>query len=189
MTRVANRVVKGTEDAQRMVREAHRILLRHDGDKSKAFELLLQADKLKSAEAAYALGSWYIYGFRVERDFRKAVHFLKRAMKRGSGDAAYDLAICLERGNGISKNKVEAFRCYTYAALQLLTPPSYPSMYNFEEAAAQLARCYYYGIGTPSDRKVSQLWSSLSHFHAATTGSRRVKHLGTGLVKRRGKAR
>ena len=189
MTRVANRVVKGTEDAQRMVREAHRILLRHDGDKSKAFELLLQADKLKSVEAAYALGSWYIYGFHVERDFSKAVYFLKRAMKRGSGDAAYDLAICLERGNGISKNKIEAFRCYTYAALQLLTPPSYPSMYNFGEAAAQLARRYYYGIGTPPDRKISQLWSNLSHSHAATIGSRRAKRLGTGLVKRRSRAR
>ena len=48
----------------------------------------------------------------------------------------YDLAVCLEKGEGTKKN-TKAFELYLRAAIR-----------GFKHAIVEVGRCYYWGIGT-----------------------------------------
>ena len=118
-----------------------------DYDGAAALALLEKADSLGNAEAAYAIGTWYLFGKHVKKNYRTAVSYLERASARGYASAASDLAVCYEKGAGVSKDKGEAFRLYMKAA-----------RLGDKQAAYEVGRCFYWGIGTAKDRRAAEVW-------------------------------
>ncbi len=125
---------------------------------AKAFPLLVGAERLGHAEATYALATWYLFGRHVAPSSAKALALLKRAVRRGSADAAFDLAIAFEQGKIIERNERKAFQHYLTAAIRHRQPLTYPAMYSFREAAYEVSRCYFHGIGIAADRKAGMIW-------------------------------
>lgn len=116
-------------------------------DGAEALALLEKADKAGSAEAAYALGTWYLFGKHVRKNYRTAAEYLQRAADKNYASAAHDLAISYEKGAGVPKDKHEAFRLYMKAA-----------RLGDRQAAYEVGRCFYWGIGTAKDRSVAEVW-------------------------------
>jgi TPR repeat protein len=100
-----------------------------------------------SSEAAYALGTWYLFGNHVDQDWKKAVVLLKKASMKKHPSALYDLAVCYEEGKGVRKNRKEAFRLYLRAALR-----------GDKQSFHEVGRCYYYGIGIEKDSVLADIW-------------------------------
>ena len=112
------------------------------GPSVEAFELLKAASKAGSEEASYALGSWYIYGEVVRKNFRKAAFYFSKARK--VADAVYGLATCYELGKGRKKNLKKAFLLYKRSA----------GMGDGDSRAA-VGRMLYFGIGTSANKKLA----------------------------------
>lgn len=123
-----------------------------------AHELLLKAERLQHGDATYALATWHLFGGHVAKDIRKGLTLLKRANRRGSADAAFDLAITYERGEVAEKSLRRAFESFMTAALRYDREQHHDQMYSFSEAAYEVARCYRYGIGTDVDKTLSRIW-------------------------------
>jgi TPR repeat protein len=72
---------------------------------------------------------------------------LKQSARKKNPDAMYGLAISYEKGVGVKKGKKKAFESYLKDALR-----------NKHQAFEDVARCYYYGIGVKSNRRVARIW-------------------------------
>lgn len=116
--------------------------------------MLKKADELGNAEAAYAVGTWYLFGKHVRKNYRTAVEYLQRATERGWANAAFDLAVCHEKGAGVPKDKAEAFSLYMKAA----------RMGN-QQAAYEVGRCFYWVIGTTKNISAAGVWFEGSDEH------------------------
>ena len=112
-----------------------------------ALSLLKKADDAGNGEAAYAIGTWHLFGKHMKRDYRAAVSYLERAASRGYASAAYDLALCYEKGKGVAKDTHEAFSLYMKAA-----------RLGDKQAAYEVGRCFYWGIGTAKDHRAAEVW-------------------------------
>jgi TPR repeat protein len=112
-------------------------------------KLLREASSEGSRDASYALASWYLNGKApwIEKDPRKAIPLLEDAAKANNPDAAYDLAWCLETGEGIARDVRRAFELYLTAAL-----------WGHEQAVYETSRCFFYGIGAACDKDVARIW-------------------------------
>ena len=115
-------------------------------DAGLALSLLKKADDAGSGEAAYAIGTWHLFGKHVKRDYRAAVGYLERATSRGYPSAAYDLAVCHEKGKGVMKDTHYAFSLYMKAA-----------RLGDKQAAYEVGRCFYWGIGTSKDARAADV--------------------------------
>ncbi|MBK9274216.1 MAG: sel1 repeat family protein [Flavobacteriales bacterium] len=109
--------------------------------------MLRKADEEGDAEAAYALGTWHLFGKHVPLDARVAARYLKRATDRNFPDAAYDLAVSHEKGVGVPKDLGKAFSLYMKAALL-----------GDQQAMYEVGRCFYWGVGTEKDRDAARVW-------------------------------
>jgi TPR repeat protein len=116
-------------------------------DIDRVLNLLNEAIKKENPRAFYALGSWYLHGKNVKKDFKKAVTLLKKAADKNISSANFDLAICYETGVGAKKDDKKAFECYLKAALE-----------GDKQAYYEVGRCYYYGIGITKDEKIGNIW-------------------------------
>lgn len=125
-----------------------------DHDPDEVLALLKKADELGNAEAAYAIGTWYLFGKHVRKNFRTAVEHLQRAAARGWPNAAFDLAVCYEKGAGVPKDKAEAFTLYMKAARR-----------GDPQAAYEVGRCFYWGIGTTKNVRAAEVWFEGSDEH------------------------
>lgn len=112
-----------------------------------AWSMLEEALNEGSADAAYAMATWYLHGMHVRKNASKAVALLEIGSTAGIPSAKYDLAICYENGKGVVKNLKKAFSLYVEAALRGESSSIY-----------EVGRCYFYGIGTRQDRTVARLW-------------------------------
>lgn len=108
---------------------------------------LNKAIDLGNPKASYALGSWYLHGKNVSKDYSKAIDLLKLSAAKNNSDACYDLAVCFEKGAGVKKDKVQAFKYYLKAAL-----------YGDVQSNYEVGRCYYYGIGIAKDKHLADIW-------------------------------
>lgn len=116
-------------------------------DNDLVFDLLSRALSKGDPNAAYALGTWYLYGKHVKKNMREAVKLLRQASEKNVPDALFDLAICYEKGAGLKKNDRLAFECYLKAAL-----------HNDAQSTYETGRCYFYGIGVEKDRRTAKIW-------------------------------
>ena len=85
-------------------------------DTQLALSLLNSSLEKGNSYAAYALGTWYLYGENVEQDLVKAVKLFKQAANGKISDAFFDLAVCYERGEGTRKLLKLAAENYLRAA-------------------------------------------------------------------------
>ncbi|MDQ7742753.1 tetratricopeptide repeat protein [Hydrogenophaga pseudoflava] len=121
---------------------------RENPDLKRARRLLEATHKLGHAQSSYALATWYLFGVGgLPKNTRKAISLLKTACSADVASAHFDLAVSYETGNGIRKNEQSAFRHYLAAAIN-----------GDNEAIYEVGRCYFYGIGTPIDKKVATIW-------------------------------
>ena len=68
------------------------------------------------ANAQAILGSLYIRGNVVEKNYEIGARWLKKAAAQGHVDAQSDLAVCYEQGLGVTKNYTEALHWFKKAA-------------------------------------------------------------------------
>jgi len=133
---------KQYEQAERLAREADR----NGGPLPVA--LLQEAAAAKYPPAVYALANWHLHGKGVKRDYKKAVELLKMAAAKKHPAAEYDLAVSYELGKGgLPKDPAAALIWYRRAAND-----------GDLDATTEVARCYYYGIGTRQNRPKAVEW-------------------------------
>lgn len=116
-------------------------LMQRDGAEEEAYPLLLDAIKQGDFRAHYALGTWYLFGRHVPKDYRKAFVLLKKAADRDIAEAAFDLAVCYEKGEGVKANASKAAAMY-FRAMRC----------GDKSAAKELRRMFYWGIGVEKNR-------------------------------------
>jgi len=114
---------------------------------AKAFKLFQLALDEGDGMSAYALGTWYLHGRYVKKDYAKAVGLLECAAEKNIPDALYDLAICYEKGTGTKKNKKKAYESYLRSAL-----------WGSKRSVYEVGRCLYHGIGVVRNKRVSDIW-------------------------------
>lgn len=134
-----------SKDYELALREARR----KRPNPSKAYQLLLRAHRKGDARAAYALGTWYLFGRKgvVEKNLSKAVALLRQAADAEHPDALYDLAVCYAKGVGVRRSDRKAVVLYLRAALR-----------GEKQSAYELGRCYWHGAGVQRDRRVARVW-------------------------------
>lgn len=122
---------------------------RRGGDLTKAWSLLNRAYKQGDHRATYALATWHLHGMRniVPRNLSKAIPLLRDAANVGHAEAAFDLAVCYEKGVGVSKSKKKAALFYLKAALL-----------GDKQSLYEVGRCYWYGLGVRRDRPIAGVW-------------------------------
>jgi len=113
-----------------------------------AYDLLVAADKEGDARATYELATWYLFGSPftpVKKN--EAIRLLKKATEGGVADAAHDLAVAYENGDGVKKSLGQAFEMNMCAALL-----------GDAQAFYEVGRMYFYGIGVSRNRRVARYW-------------------------------
>lgn len=120
-----------------------------DADLPKALRLLSRAYKKGDPRAAYALGTWYLHGMSsvVPKSLRKAISYLREATESDHADAAYDLAVCYEKGMGVRRSETRAVALYLKAALL-----------GDAQSIYHVGRCYQHGLGVKRDRRIAAVW-------------------------------
>ena len=83
---------------------------------SLAVEWYLKAAEHGSAAAQNNLGSCYVNGCGVAKDYAEAVKWFHKAAEQGYDVAQYNLGVCYENGWSVAKNYVEAMWWYVKAA-------------------------------------------------------------------------
>ena len=103
--------------------------------------------------AAYAVASWLLSGAHgYPRDPERAAALLQFAADHGVRDAQYDLGVLVEKRRMGAHPRREAFSRYLTA-----------TALGDRDAAHELVRCLYYGIGTLANRKgAEQLFEALT---------------------------
>lgn len=118
-----------------------------DGDLNYVFGLLQKAAALNNPKAKYALGTWYLHGKFVKKNYKKAVEYLSEAADENIKDALYDLAVCYEKGAGTKKDIFKAFQLYLKA-----------SLLGEKQSLYEVGRCYYYGLGVEKNVEIAKIW-------------------------------
>ncbi len=112
-------------------------------DYREAFKLYLESAKQGYAKAQLTVAKYYlgdgIYRGIVKPDKEKALEYLELAESGGNAEAKHRLAIILLE-NKTSDDTVRAFELLKEAVFRQYNP-----------AAFELAKCYFYGIGCQED--------------------------------------
>ncbi|MBQ7332729.1 MAG: sel1 repeat family protein [Clostridia bacterium] len=122
-----------------------------------AIRYLEGAFKLESSDAAFILGEIYEDGAFVERDFKKAEFYFRKAADGGNGEAEIRVRKIVETRNkffdeAASNEKAapeKAFKAYAIAAAM-----------GHKNAPLKLADAYLRGNGVKQDRSAAYFWYS-----------------------------
>jgi len=104
------------------------------------------ASSLGSAEADYALGSWYFHGKGIEINVGKAIEYWIRAADLGSTDAMQELGILYERGDCVDKDLEKSAMYFMQGSLA-----------GCPECQYELSRFFYYGIYFETSKAIHDL--------------------------------
>lgn len=116
-------------------------------DPKKAAELYTRAlnqgigNDDQEAAARTNLGTLYLHGDGVPRDYAKALHYYQLAGDKGYDTALYNLGIVYDQGFGVAKDAAKAAEYYRKAADK-----------GNLDAMVNLASLYYNGEGVKQDR-------------------------------------
>lgn len=133
--------------AEKIYKEALKLATRKRANIKHIHYLLEEAISLGNYNAMYALGTWYLHGKSVEKDYKKGFLLIQSSLAGNIKEAFYDLAVCYEIGKGIRANKGKAFEYYLKAALL-----------GDKQSIYEIGRCYYYGKGIKKDHKIASIW-------------------------------
>jgi TPR repeat protein len=128
-------------------KQALRLARSEKNDDEKVFALLSKAFGEGDPRAAYAIGSWFLIGKHVKKNYKTAVQYIELAAEHGVPEAQFDLAVACERGTGTKKNAKRAFTNYLKAALS-----------GDPQAVYEVGRCYYSGIGVGKNKEIAGIW-------------------------------
>jgi len=138
--------------ARRLVQRASKLALKSDRTSlDRAVALLREAANQGSAEADYAIGTWYGFGKHLPQDDQKAVKHFKRAAKGRYPAALFNLAYSYEVGRGLLQDPARAFTLYVEAARA-----------GDADAVSEVYRCLFWGIGVTRNRALAKLIQELS---------------------------
>lgn len=143
---------KRSSSVKALLAKARRLSLEDSAPQAleRAFTLLLDASKKGSAEADYAIGTWYGFGKYLPQDDEKAAGYFRRAARKNYGPALFNLAVSYETGRGVAKDVALAFNLYLRAARE-----------GNMDAANSVSRCLYYGIGVIRNKPLAELVADL----------------------------
>ena len=121
------------------IEDARRKLQSDNADEQRAgVALVEQLHAAGDALAAYAIGTWFLHGSHgYPRAPEKAAPYLQYAAERRAPEAAYDLATLIEEDRLGARPRRDAFGYYVVAAAM-----------GDRDAIEEVARCFYWGIGT-----------------------------------------
>lgn len=120
------------------------------GDPSKIVSLLEDSASKGCSDATYALATFYLHGKYLNPDPALAFYYLQLAAKGLHPSALFDLGNAFETGDICAKNEEAAFQSYLTAAI-----------FGDREAINEVARCFYYGIGTRKDKRMYLIFSDI----------------------------
>lgn len=83
--------------------------LAQKGELDKAYIIFSELSKAGDRDAQNNLGSMYLNGTGVNKDFAKAAYWYLKSAKQGNVVAQFNISIQLFNGKGIQKNKVEGY--------------------------------------------------------------------------------
>ncbi len=86
------------------------------GDQATAMRLYQSLANEGNSEAQYQLGTYYLLGTYIPKDYSEAVKWFRKAADQGSTNAQELLALRYERGEGVPLDYVEAHKWYSLAA-------------------------------------------------------------------------
>ncbi len=124
-------------------------------DRHRAFLWYESAAKEKEAMAQYRLGRCYLYGIGINRNFKAAHMFLRRAAAAGIPEAKKELLDMMQRRNA------HLLRSLYSMGMRLLHQGKHTAAFTVMERASALGAaratytlgcCYEFGIGTKVDR-------------------------------------
>ncbi|MFD1817955.1 Serine/threonine protein kinase [Pseudarcicella hirudinis] len=115
-----------------------------------AFDKLKEASGLDSGDADYYLGELTYNGLGTVKDYRKGWEYTNSAVKKGFGMANWRIALALENGLGIKKDKNKADQHYleSVEAIKKLAEAGDP------EALGNLGGMYTSGKGLSKNEKL-----------------------------------
>jgi len=85
---------------------------------AEAVERIRKAAERGGAPAQFNLGSVYLYGYVVRRDYEEAAKWFRKAAEQGHSAAQYNLGMMYRVGNGVPKDLTEAAKWIRKAAEQ-----------------------------------------------------------------------
>ena len=116
-------------------------------DYIKAVECFQKAAEQGDVQAQFLLGASYL----VVKDYKKAKTWYQKAAEQGHALAQYDLALCYDKGLGVTIDEAEADKWMRKAAEQ-----------GVAKAQARVAVCYALGINVAKDDKQAVKWCQLA---------------------------
>ena len=132
----------------------------------KAFSCSIIAANQKDTYAEGAVGWFYQTGYGVEKDYKKALKYLRRAKNGGSAYAMNLLANHYIEGWGVQQDYSKAISYYTKSANK-----------DDDYAQGQLGYFYYYGEGVEENKKLAYFWFKKSAEQGNTYSESWLGHL------------
>ena len=129
-----------------------------------SIQLLTPQAERGDGEAALLLGSMYLYGRGVARDYPPARKWLDIAAKDGHSDAYFNLGAIYDKALGVDRDAPQALKWFTLAADQ-----------RDPEAQLNLALFYIKGDGVPKDVATAEQWL----LRSADNGNTRARRILT----------
>jgi TPR repeat protein len=114
-----------------------------------------------TASAQYSLGSIYLSGRGLPRDYKQAAKWLRKAADHGEADAQSDLGYMYAEGRGVPRDYKEAAKWFRKAADK-----------GNVRAQSNLGVMYAVGHGVPQDDREALKWWR----KAADQGNARAQH-------------
>ena len=103
------------------------------------------------ADAQYSYGFCLFYGYGVDKNYKAAVEWYRKAAEQGQVSAQYSLGHCYLKGLGVEKNFRKTVKWYRKAAEN----GSLDAQYN-------LGRCYFSGQGVEKDYEKAAKWFKMA---------------------------
>lgn len=118
-----------------------------DGAEGGLFESALKRARQGDAKAQSDLGSYYLYGLGVDKDFAEAAKWLRKAADQGDRAAQSELGSLFEQGQGVKQDHAEAVKWYRKAADK-----------GHSSAQTSMGYMCLHGMGVERDLAESAAW-------------------------------
>jgi hypothetical protein len=132
------------------------------------------------AKAQTKLGTMYIYGRGVPKDYAEALRLYRKSADQGDAGGQYGIGLSYFHGQGVPKDDAEAVRWYQKAADQ-----------GYAKAQYNLGYMYYHGYGIQQSNTEAALWyrkAADQGYALAESGIGFMEYYGYGVPQNRAEA-
>lgn len=126
---------------------------------------------LGNSGAAFRLGSKYLNGEGIEKDYNKAKYYLELAALKNHAHAMYNLGYMYLYGEGVAQDYLMAFDYFQQSA-----------EYNFAPAMYILGLMYYDGAGVKKNNKKAYEYCKKSFDNGYKTDSITLDHKNKTII-------